>query len=673
MVDEASTERKRNAEKAFFEFMPLDIDPATGNILEGGQAEEIRSELGENSAIYRALRYGQNLHMILTDYRTFRPDHLIPEDAYPGTVVMDELATGQTLYAIPGDPFSFKAGVDAALTAATGGAITAVADIRNPTATETAFLRGAVRQAVAGGTTLLPYVDIDSVTNAQLGAFLAALNTTMGLAQPATGVPPFSASATPTLKELLIYALAFAYQDSDTVSVTLSQSAAVAKASSQITGNLDIRSINGTLESFYNTILTLVNAVGGGLGLPVPFANYDDMFAALAAAFGQPNLVATLGTSQKFLPDFIEDAGEVGGLDNSGGNPALTDAQAEGIALAGLDANSDGDFADIGDIPPDTTWGFGGFGVSYALMGKQNLSGSFGSRYLVVKSSYELFNLYHGLILQTPNFGIAWGSAQQTSVLASLNTSSANWNVLGSSVSFTSLILDAQEGGALDLALDNIGVTTDAFPRTAYYMNVDHWDGFPLTRATYMNDSSGGLAARNLGTFQDNNAVLISGDIHAAFITDHSANPEGTGRCIEFTVPAVSSGSFGSFTATGISSILNVPANAPAIVDLVDGLGTFLQLGVAQNTTAPQTINFADPNANGVAIMQLTSTTLTCDMHLLDTTSSDGDLTLLSTSQYNGLSTDAEFTTAADAFASNFTTVTRTSTKQGNGQNGPLT
>jgi alkaline phosphatase D len=35
---------------------------------------------------------GKNLRLLMADYRTYRPDHLIPEDAYPATVVMDAAA-----------------------------------------------------------------------------------------------------------------------------------------------------------------------------------------------------------------------------------------------------------------------------------------------------------------------------------------------------------------------------------------------------------------------------------------------------------------------------------------------------------------------------------------------------------------------------------------------------
>lgn len=695
MADEESTERKQNAEKAFFEFMPLDIDPTTGNLLSDGQVTVDQDDLYQSN-IYRGFRYGRNLNLIMTDYRTFRNDHLIPEDAFPGTVVMTNLATAQTLYSIPGDSFGFKATVDDLL----GGE---VADIKNPTAGEQGAMIGVLNAAVAAEQLpLLPYVDIDNVTETTLADFLLALNSTL----TALDQTPFSESGTPTLKKLLVYALEAAYQTPGSVTATLTETEAEAKAAANIDGNLDALSINGTLDSFYNGLLSQLNNSSEFLenALTAAFvAGGQDAGTAAALASGVADAISypyTSGELEATITAVLVGAGTDPGVaaataaavvagvglpyaDYDAMFTALSDflvAQNAGNpVLQAIFGNLDTDESGSAKfLPPseaaglDEDWGFEGYGISYALLGKQSLSSSFGSRYLVVKPIYDLLNLYEGLVLETDGFGNAWGSSQQTSVFLNLNTSTAAWNVLGSSVSFTSLILDASDGEILDTALDNLGVSDDDFPRTSYLMNVDHWDGFPLTRATYMNDASGLLGANGLGTLQDTNTVIISGDIHAAFVTDHGANPEGTGRCIEFTTTAVSSGTFGSFTADSVASVLGLESDNPGILGLTDNLGTFLQAGAPENTTAPQTLNFADPNANGVSIMELTSTRLTCNMYLLDTTSSDGDPTLLSTSQYTGLTTDEDFTDAADAFADSFTTITRTSTKQGNGQNGEL-
>ena len=85
-VDEVDEARKRNAERAWLEFIPCDIGlDATGSGLEIDD-----SDLYPNSLIYRALNFGQHLDLLLTDNRSHRPDHLIPEDAFPGTVAMTE-------------------------------------------------------------------------------------------------------------------------------------------------------------------------------------------------------------------------------------------------------------------------------------------------------------------------------------------------------------------------------------------------------------------------------------------------------------------------------------------------------------------------------------------------------------------------------------------------------
>ena len=84
---EKDTERKRNAERAWFEYIPVDLED---------------SDTGANRLppkIYRAFRFGNLLQLILTDYRTFRPNHLVDEGAFPGAI----FATEQQLRSAFGD------------------------------------------------------------------------------------------------------------------------------------------------------------------------------------------------------------------------------------------------------------------------------------------------------------------------------------------------------------------------------------------------------------------------------------------------------------------------------------------------------------------------------------------------------------------------------------------
>jgi len=83
--DEYDPPRRRNSEQAFFEYLPIDDvgSPDTGVI------EPDPSRLYPNARIYRDFRFGRHLQLTLTDYRSFRPDHLIPEDAFPAGVPVD--------------------------------------------------------------------------------------------------------------------------------------------------------------------------------------------------------------------------------------------------------------------------------------------------------------------------------------------------------------------------------------------------------------------------------------------------------------------------------------------------------------------------------------------------------------------------------------------------------
>lgn len=92
---ETNAERKKSAEQAWMEFIPAAVGlNASGNGLSIGS-----ESLYPNTKIYRALNFGRNLDLILTDSRTKRPDHLVPENAFPGAIAMDQEASRQTVEA----------------------------------------------------------------------------------------------------------------------------------------------------------------------------------------------------------------------------------------------------------------------------------------------------------------------------------------------------------------------------------------------------------------------------------------------------------------------------------------------------------------------------------------------------------------------------------------------
>jgi len=87
-VNEKQTERRRNAEQAFFENIPMDHGASAAGAI------DINAVVSQPTRIYRDFEFGRNLKLVVTDTRAYRPDHLIPEDAYPGAVAItaDQLA-----------------------------------------------------------------------------------------------------------------------------------------------------------------------------------------------------------------------------------------------------------------------------------------------------------------------------------------------------------------------------------------------------------------------------------------------------------------------------------------------------------------------------------------------------------------------------------------------------
>ncbi len=91
-MDELDEVRKRAAEQAWYEWMPV-----AAGLGADGTLEVDSSVLWPSTRIYTDFRFGRHLHLLLTDTRTYRPDHLVPEDAFPGEVVVDEATLRQLL------------------------------------------------------------------------------------------------------------------------------------------------------------------------------------------------------------------------------------------------------------------------------------------------------------------------------------------------------------------------------------------------------------------------------------------------------------------------------------------------------------------------------------------------------------------------------------------------
>ena len=193
-------------------------------------------------------------------------------------------------------------------------------------------------------------------------------------------------------------------------------------------------------------------------------------------------------------------------------------------------------------------------GLFYALIGKQSFFSQYGARYVVVKSSYDLYTalLYAKTGKASEN---AFGTEQETFVVNKLTQSTATHKVLISSVSLVSMQLN----------LTGIPGVPAQFAR-AFYFDVDQWDGFPNKRAE--------LLARLSGV---QNLVAVSGDIHGSFAGNEKASSP---KIAMLTAPAISSQTVGEEVGAAVTTFSSDPAFQPggAVYQaLVNGLPQLFQ------------------------------------------------------------------------------------------------
>ena len=93
--DELEPTRRANADQAWFEFMPVDYGSPTFVY------DRKAAAFPEDLTIYRDFTFGKHLHLVMTDLRRYRGDHLVPEDAFPGAVAATEEELTAALGKVP--------------------------------------------------------------------------------------------------------------------------------------------------------------------------------------------------------------------------------------------------------------------------------------------------------------------------------------------------------------------------------------------------------------------------------------------------------------------------------------------------------------------------------------------------------------------------------------------
>ena len=234
-------------------------------------------------------------------------------------------------------------------------------------------------------------------------------------------------------------------------------------------------------------------------------------------------------------------------------------------------------------------------GLSYLLLGKLNLYDSQGSRYVVAKDSFDLLSNYLWAVTQGAAED-AYGATQEAWIKDTLSHSTAAWKVFANSVSMTPLVLDFENP---QIAASLPPGFPDAY-RTRLLVDADGWDGFPQRRAEVVSFLQGVAGA-----------VIISGDIHASFVSSH-----GNGL-YEFTGAAVSSQTLVQEVGE-IVQASSVLSQVPGIDQLVGAIGEILQLSSLDPRVSPAEITDDWPDSHGCVVVTASPDTLTATYYHID-------------------------------------------------------
>ena len=239
-------------------------------------------------------------------------------------------------------------------------------------------------------------------------------------------------------------------------------------------------------------------------------------------------------------------------------------------------------------------------GLSFVLMGKTELFGSSGARYLVARQPYQLYAGYQNFL--NPTLQNAWGATQTSDLVSNLTASTARWKLVENSTSFVPC--------GFDFANPPVPLPTN-FPsslRAQLQISADDWDGLP----------NGSQA--NLTLLASLGAVVFSGDIHAGFVMNHTTT---SGVVPEFTSPSVSSSVFKDELAADASANPLI-GGLPGLSNLIAASDILLKDQVTK--TGLGTLLETHTDANGYLVLQATPQNLQAEFHTIPSSQVTNDL-----------------------------------------------
>jgi alkaline phosphatase D len=230
--------------------------------------------------------------------------------------------------------------------------------------------------------------------------------------------------------------------------------------------------------------------------------------------------------------------------------------------------------------------------MAFQNMGKVGLFDIRGTRYIVVKDTYDLYAAYRYAATQKASEN-ALGTAQEAWLLDKVKATNT-WKIIVSSVSMTALIWDLRQKSDIP----------DATLRQRFYFNADQWDGFPTKKQELL----GYLRANQIS-----NALFISGDIHASYASVESGIPA-------LTAPAISSG-----------SVKELAGNAVVGAGYAQGSPLYRYVVAEMDKTLKDSnpgLVYSNSDAHGFVLLEVKSNEALATFHLIPSTEVSKDYSL---------------------------------------------
>ncbi len=233
--------------------------------------------------------------------------------------------------------------------------------------------------------------------------------------------------------------------------------------------------------------------------------------------------------------------------------------------------------------------------------GRLFAAGGLHARYLVDQVHFEAF--MQARLARDPNSQSIFGGKQEAWLKQTLQASTATWKVLATSISMTSMIVDArimpqalENKPDTELVRSGLQVFKGLLPG-AYLLSVDQWDGFPAKRNEILD------IMRSMP-----NCMLLAGDIHSFYATNHGKG-DGAHGVVELTGGAISSETFKGFVRGVVDGLVPGISASPNVAAVISHLEELLQ--------APYPpLLYADNDAHGYVGVDFTPTQANATMYM---------------------------------------------------------